>query len=355
MTDSIAAPDVVRAFEVMLGRPPESDSAIASHVSTARNQRELVSNIAASTEFTNRVGNASKLDSSPFHHFNASFDARATILSHAVASRSAREGFLVNFLGVAIPVRVMDSLHDRSGTLENIPIPANFHADIAEWAAALRAVDLAGDTFSVIELGCGWGCWMSNTGVAARSRGKVIDLVGIEGDPLHLDFARETFAANGITEQQYELLRGVAAATGGHALFPLRRENVEHWGFEPRFGVSQSESDDAVASGAWESLPMMPLSRAIGERPRVDLLHMDIQGGEADLVRGTLALLTERLAYVVIGTHSRSLEGQLMDLFLNAGWQLEIERPAIFHLSGGRPQTTVDGVQGWRNPRLLPA
>jgi hypothetical protein len=40
--------------------------------------------------------------------------------------------------------------------VEGIPIPANWHADIAEWAAALRAVELAEETFTVVELGCGW-------------------------------------------------------------------------------------------------------------------------------------------------------------------------------------------------------
>jgi hypothetical protein len=40
--------------------------------------------------------------------------------------------------------------------VEPIPIPANWHADIAEWAAALRAVDLARGSFTMAELGCGW-------------------------------------------------------------------------------------------------------------------------------------------------------------------------------------------------------
>ena len=62
-------------------------------------------------------------------------------------------------------------LDGRAGEVEDMPIPANWHADIAEWAAALRAVELARGTFSMAELGCGWGCWMNNTGVAARAAG----------------------------------------------------------------------------------------------------------------------------------------------------------------------------------------
>jgi len=41
-----------------------------------------------------------------------------------------------------------------------------------------------------------------------------------------------------------------------------------------------------------------------------------------------------------------------MDTLLGAKWKLEIERPAIISLLGDGPLVTVDGVQGWRNPRL---
>jgi hypothetical protein len=41
-----------------------------------------------------------------------------------------------------------------------------------------------------------------------------------------------------------------------------------------------------------------------------------------------------------------------MDTLFDAGWTLEIERPAIFSLQAEGPQLIlrVDGVQGWRNP-----
>ena len=44
---------------------------------------------------------------------------------------------------------------------------------------------------------CGWGCWMNNSGVAARRTGRTVDLIGIEGDEGHLKFARDALARNG--------------------------------------------------------------------------------------------------------------------------------------------------------------
>jgi hypothetical protein len=61
----------------------------------------------------------------------------------------------------------------------------------------------------------------------------------------------------------------------------------------------------------------------------------------------------EKIAYILVGTHSREIDGQLMKIMMDAGWALEIERPCIFSLKNGRPATLVDGVQGWRNRNLF--
>jgi hypothetical protein len=343
--------EVSGVYRVMLGRLPENDAAIENHINGTTSVLELVRAIGASPEFIRRTG-IDVATSSPFLFPNTCVDVRGVITAHARPDPEPREGHVVNFLGVAIPVRAMAHLRGRGGELDPMPIPANDHADMAEWAAALRPLDLAADTFTMVELGCGWGCWMNNTGVAAKARGLAVHLIGVEGDERHLELARETLAVNGIAPDEYELIRGVAAASAGEALFPRQVESDNAWDSEPVFGASAAEIASAAASGRFEQLRMVPLAEALGSHRRVDLLHMDIQGGEADLVADTIELLTERVAYVVIGTHSRAIEGRLIETLLAAGWQLEIERPAIFAVVDGQPQTTVDGVQGWRNPRL---
>jgi hypothetical protein len=83
--------------------------------------------------------------------------------------------------------------------------------------------------------------------------------------------------------------------------------------------------------------------RFLGWSPyKLDLLHIDIQGGEAALVREYLSLLFHMVAYVVVGTQSR----QIMNDFLRAGSLLEVERPAILMIHEHRPDVPVDGVQG---------
>lgn len=290
---------------------------------------------------------------SPFYHYHSNIDLEEIIRRHAVGNISPRPGYLVNFLGVLIDPRYFpEILQDRAGTVEGAPIPANWHADIAEWGAALRAVDLARDSFTVIELGCGWGCWLNNTGVAARRAGLDVHLIGVEGDEGHLGFAREACAANGFAAEQLELHHGIATATSGFALFPRQERAGVQWGLEPVFGATEEQRKAAAASGKYDELPMVAMDDLAVRHKRIDLLHVDIQGGEADLIAGSLAALCAKVAYLLVGTHSRQIEGRIMQILLDAGWVLEVERPAILIMHEPTPIVYVDGVQGWRNPTL---
>ncbi len=298
-------------------------------------------------------------EQSPFFHYHASFDALGAIHRHAVPDLEPVAGYVRNFLGVLVDHRILPTvLGPRGGQVEAIPIPANWHADIAEWAAALRAVDLARDSFTVIELGCGWGCWMNNTGAAARRAGLEVRLVGIEGDAGHVAFARETCAANGFAPAQVTLHHGVAAGQSGTALFPRQQRGGGEWNLQPNLDATDEQRRAASRTGSDDALPMIPLAELAASLPRIDLLHVDIQGGEAALIAECLPTLDEKVAYLVVGTHSRQIEGSLFDTLLRSGWQLEIERPAILSikpLAGtSNLSVAVDGVQGWRNPRLLP-
>lgn len=292
---------------------------------------------------------------SPFYHYNTSFDAQAVIRRHAVAGLQSNPDYLTNFLGVLIDPKFFPALlAGKAGQIEPIPIPANWHAEIAEWAAALRAVELAPGDFTMIELGCGWGCWMNNTGAAARRMGRAVHLIGIEGDARHIGFAREACDANGFSPSEAMLHHGIAAAAAGTALFPRQGSAGSSWGLEPIFEATEAQRENAVRSGQYDELPMLPLAETAGQYARIDLLHIDIQGGEADLVAACLPFLSQKIAYLLIGTHSRPIEGRLFDVLLKAGWRLEIERPCLIHLDAEMPITHVDGVQGWRNPALLP-
>ena len=343
--------DVANAYRLVLNRSPENELAVKRHLNSAPTIRELLKTFVNAPEFDSLIERDIESVPSPFFHFNTTIDVKGIVKSYINHKRQPLAEHNVNFLGVAVPIKVMDHLADKGGQLDHIPIPANYHADMAEWAAALRAVDLAQKEFTMIELGCGWACWMNNTGVAAKARKLPIHLIGIEGDDSLLEIAREALKVNNFSADEYTLKQGIAAPRSGYALFP-RLQNDDRWGAEPIFDVSESDSKKAIATGKFDRLRMVPLSEAIGDRKKIDLVHMDIQGGEADFVDQSIELLSEKVGYLVIGTHSRSIEGKLFDVLLSNGWLLEVERPAIFQIVNGQPITQVDGIQGWKNPKF---
>ncbi|MEB1530127.1 FkbM family methyltransferase [Xanthomonas sp. WHRI 7945] len=341
------------AYRLLLDREPENEQAIEAKLNLAT-IRDLRLTILGSEEYTGKRENPQKTAQSPFFHYTSAFDAVAVMRSHAAKNPEPKPGYLVNFLGVAIDPKFFPTiLSARAGEVEPLPIPANWHADIAEWGAALRAVDLAGESFTMAELGCGWGCWMNNTGVAARKSGRKVKVIGIEGDGDHVQFAREALGTNGFADDEIDLRRGVAAATSGIALFPRQDVPGTTWGSEPIFGASEEQRSQAVEAGSHDEIQMLSLAELLERYPRIDLLHVDIQGGEADLVEQTLSLLSEKVAYILIGTHTKQIEGRLFEAFTAAAWQLEMERAAIFDIADGAPRIRVDGVQAWRNPRLF--
>ena len=289
---------------------------------------------------------------SPFYHYASSFDAIGTIKRHAAPDLKSDPAYLTNFLGVKIATRYFPGILDgKEGEIEPIPIPANWHADIAEWAFALRAVDEAKGTFRIVELGCGWGCWLNNTGAAARRRGLALDLIGIEGDDGHVHFALESLAVNGFSSNEFRVVHGVAAPRRSKALFPVVANSGEVWGSAPVFDASELQISKARRLGGYQVLEAWPLADLSGGKP-IDLLHIDIQGGETDFVKANFADIERHVRRMLIGTHSRIIEGDLMRILLDGGWAVEMDRACILGLVDGQPQIQVDGVQGWVNPKL---
>lgn len=134
-----------------------------------------------------------------FYFYNSSIgDLRDLIKDYSIEVHECTPGYITNAFGVKInPNHLPSVLAGKEGTVEPLPIPANWHADIAEFGSALHAVDLAEHEFTIVELGCGWGCWLNITGVVAKRKGLKVNLIGIEGDEGHVRFAHESLTLTG--------------------------------------------------------------------------------------------------------------------------------------------------------------
>lgn len=346
----ITKEDVTWAYRLYLDREPENENIIELYLKNFFNRKELLESIKSSEEYKKKLSEDNIIQRSPFWHYYADFDAVETITKYAKKQINLSPSHITNFLGVKIrPDFIPSNLAGEVGSVGVTPIPANWHADIAEWASCLRSVDLSGDQFVMMELGCGWGCWMNNLGVAAKAVGKKIKLYGVEANQEHLQFAKLVLADNGITKNEHVLTHGIAGKKGAFALFPSIDSGID-WGGTAIFDPSSQQLAEAIDSKKYVVLPVVDISILIKDETKLDFLHVDIQGAELDLLTELFDLLCKKVRYVFIGTHSKQIEGGLFDLFMsNNVWKLEMERPAIFDLVNGLPVIKVDGVQAWRN------
>jgi hypothetical protein len=63
--------------------------------------------------------------------------------------------------------------------------------------------------------------------------------------------------------------------------------------------------------------------------------------------------VSSQAARVAIGTHSRCIEAKLFSLFGRNKWALEFETACRNVIIDGIPRLHSDGVQVWKNTRLL--
>jgi len=84
-------------------------------------------------------------------------------------------------------------------------------------------------------------------------------------------------------------------------------------------------------------VPAVTLVDLAGDLDRVDFAHLDLQVGEAPLLRDrrTVACLGSQVACVMLATHSRAIDGLALEVLGCAGWELLRERPTGCRQSSG--------------------
>lgn len=211
-----------------------------------------------------------------------------------------------------------------------------------EWVGVLKAVESAGPDSVCVELGAGWGPWIVSSGVAAKRMGRTVRLYGVEADPDKVLSMQEHLSDNGFSPNEYRIVNGIAGPVNGKAYFPII-DSKGNWG-----GAAVWEPPGL---GQYRELDSITLSTMLEAESLVDLIHIDIQGAESEVVRASIEFLNDRVRWLVIGTHSRKIEANLMDVLFPA-WTLENEQPARCRYEGGRSIIIVDGTQVWRNRAL---
>lgn len=253
-----------------------------------------------------------------------------------------------------------------------LPVPDDgYHAETIEYVALVDSVDRAApDHYCIVEIGAAWGPWVSLGGSLARRTGRdSITLVAVEADPPRFQQVARQLTLNQLRPEDplpgravpdqwtrqgsvhCRLIQGAAGADAGILWFP--KLNITDLG-----AAAAAERDDHDYRGAevaMQKVTAFTLDQILDGIEHVDLLHVDIQGSEYDLLSANLALLARKVDAMLIGTHSRVIEGNLIALLIDAGWHLEREKPCRVDWSRPTPdltgRTVTDGCQYWRKRR----
>ena len=216
-----------------------------------------------------------------------------------------------------------------------------------EWVDLLQAVADANGTFTMIELGAGYGRWLVAADMACRQKRLASRLIGVEAEPTHFEWMKQHMRTNGLALENHTLINAPVAATRRVVLFAAGK---------PRESYGQAIVNNHNEGPGYEKIEMtaVTLDEILAPLPMVDHIDMDIQGAELEVVQASIGHMTRKVRRVHIGTHSREIEDALRELFAAHGWRAEWDFPCFEECDTAFGRFSFeDGVQGWRNDRLF--
>ena len=355
---------VKQCYRSLLQRPPDEAGLgfwVDALQSGKRAYHDVLASFIGSAEYSQRFNNVIPADSDDYRLFSGYRLSDLTIFEEfRPKDIAATPGFVTDYIGSKTRMSILwDGVAALDGHLCGIPNPVDYFAHATEWLGTLKAVRSAGRSFSAMELGAGVGPWISAAGVAAHHRGiQDIFLLGVEADEARFADMRTNLADNGLTAT---LLQAAVGVSDGLARWPRLKDPRNDAGGRPlRVDGAKINDEDLKYRGDREEesveIKVVSFGSLLERRKLWDLIHIDVQGTEDELCAAFSRQLTERVRWMVIGTHSRKLDGDVMNLLFRAGWHLEHEVPSrIIYRDGASSLiacTTHDGTQVWRNPQF---
>ena len=299
----------------------------------------------------------------PLQHYPGYLPQDTELVSrYADEQAEIKEDHYLDGFGVRTAFTCVPFIDPANLDLERLQMPLpddGFHAEGIEYAALLQAFDnrRSPGRFTAVELGSGWGPWIALAGVLARKHGvDSLCLIGAEASAeryalmcQHLERNELTSAAGG----SIKTFHGAIWTHDGEVQFP--DSHVQDMG--PAVISEDAKTDYRGHRVTTRSTPCLRLSTLCEGAGPIDFLHIDVQGSELDLIANAAGWLGENVYEIMVATHSRVIEGGVMDLLGRSGWVLRREKPCRFQLGEGPRSsweglTQSDGAQHWINPRL---
>ena len=348
------------AYRLILGREPESESVLNREFHDIYALRE---EFLSSAEFVKLFSPSA---GSFWKDFSGFVDADIPLLEKYRFKEKieGKEGFITDFIGIRHNLDCFpESYKSISGMVfENIPIPDDgFHAQTIEYVSSFIALENSNrSSYTMIELGAGWGPWMSICGTIAKKIGiKKINLIGVEGVKNKISYIKKHLTENNLRPESEDFETSF--------LYNKGEVNIKIYdGIVNTDGTSMDFPEvplDAYGASLVNNIgaPLVKvkgfsISDIISPYSYIDFLHIDLQGYEKELIFENIDILKEKIKYLFIGTHSRSIEAFLIELLYKNNFKLLREQPCLVHWPDDYPEnfigcTHMDGSQFFVNKK----
>lgn len=283
----------------------------------------------------------------------------AALFASYAAQSTPEEGKIIDYFGVRTSAHLHPWASHMSGVVHaSPPIPDDqLRAEAIEYFATLDALERApSNSFTMAEFGASYAPWACFSAVLAkRSARKKVSITAVEASKYLFGLIEGHLAENDISGNSADirLINGAVATEKCTLYFPKVTSAAENGGRTENGTVAVDYLGRVVEH---EEVLGYPVSDLLPDGV-TDLIHVDIQGMEELVLSSAIDILNERVRCIFIGTHSRKIEGELLELFHNNAWTLVRERPTKFNYTKDRKEitgwTTRDGGQYWINKRLV--
>ena len=292
-----------------------------------------------------------------------------------------RDGYFPNYLGVMTKTAFVA---DQAPSNQLLPVdnkgtsaPAPNFSDgevFYEQAAIHRAVQDAKGEFIMVELGGGFAARAVDAHAALQSNNPMpCRLVVVEAEPTHFEWAKQHMHANGIDPDAHWLINALVGNDTLPKLFLLGEgfygnsivsdghieqllSNLVKGGMveaamgnllrHGNCGVQQPfDVADGVRIFDFGFVSSIPLIDILQTLDHVDIMDIDIQGGEAEVLPAAMKAINKKVKRIHLATHGMELHKHMWDLFFDHEWMCETDlAPNSQHQSQWGSFETSDGI-----------
>ena len=264
-----------------------------------------------------------------------------------------RAGYVADFTGAIISTQFVEGwdLPERNTDryLETDYPPVN--EDFFEYISLLKSIDEAEKTFTMIELGAGYGRWIISAAKASEQKDNLqYFLIGIEAEPEHFRMMQEHFRNNGINPDYHMLVNAAITDREGEVDF-ANGYSHEWWG--QSIVKNKEKKIKGYDNAEIKAVKAITLKSLLREIPFVDFIDMDIQGEEYKVLSHFQNEIQTKIKRIHIGTHGNGIEQNLERMFHDLNWICEFNYPCNTELDTEFGRVSFqDGVQVWKNKNL---